>query len=147
MMAPPGYPNSTSTPCSSSSRQRSWAPERSSVIDGRASSHAPTLGRIVGGRLEPFGVALLVERMDQGPGTGFHDVGRSALATQRLPADPALQKDLTHRIASRSDGPERQGDHLHRALEDFADRAEGSGNRSIPFALGRAFTGPGTGHF
>src|SRR5262245_7068791 len=152
MMAPPGYPNITSTPSSNRTRHMSWAPGRSSVMglaydrerrERCSCSHSPHVRRVQRTRLQPVGVARLVERMDQRTSAGLHDVGRCALAAQRLPIDPGLQEYLADAVASRCHRPHLQAYHLHLTSQDLADRGERRRDRAIAGTLGRALAAPG----
>src|SRR5512146_1559457 len=125
MIAPPGYPNISSTPCSSRTRHINWAPVRTSVTSRTpCPSHPPQVARVQRARLQPIGMARLVERVDEGPGARLDDVGGGTLPAQRLSVHPGLEEHLAHAVPPRRHRAELEADHLHLPAQDLADRGE-----------------------
>src|SRR5207247_5745685 len=127
MIAPPGYPKITSTPASTRLRQRIWAPVSVSVIG----SDSPEIDGVERAVLELVGVARLVEGVHDRAGARFDDVGRRAVARQRLPRHTDLHQHLAQAVAARCDRLDREVQHLDAALDDRADRGDGRGDRSV----------------
>src|SRR5947208_16964536 len=96
MIAPPGYPNITSTPASTRVRHRICAPLRSSLIR----LHAPEVA--VGQRrcFESVGVIGLVQRVHQRARARLYDIRGGAVTAERLAVDPHLQYDASQAVAS-----------------------------------------------
>src|SRR6058998_2954563 len=97
MIAPPGYPNITSTPASTRVRHRICAPVRSSLIR----LHAPEVAVGQRRRLESVGVIGLVQRVYQRARARLDDIRGRAMPTERLAVDPHLQEDAAQAVASR----------------------------------------------
>src|SRR6266850_2406844 len=117
MIAPPGYPNSTSTPDSTSVRQRICAPLVISLIG----SDSPEIGGVQRLPLELIRVARLVEGVHERAGARLHDVGRGAVAGKRFPVDPHLHQHLTEAVAPRGDRLHEQVQDLDLAPDELAD--------------------------
>src|SRR3990170_5409094 len=99
MIAPPGYPKSTSTPDATSERQRMCAPVRVSLIG----SDSPEIGGVQRLVLELVRVARLVEGVHERAGARLDDVRRGAVAGERFPVDLHLHQDLAEAVAPRGD--------------------------------------------
>src|SRR5258705_10831587 len=97
MIAPPGYPNSTSTPASTRVRQRMCAPLKDSLI----ASDSPVVGGVQRLILERVGMARLVEGVHQCPSTGLDNVRGCAVAGKRFPVDPHLHHYLPQAVPPR----------------------------------------------
>src|SRR5687767_12164553 len=114
MIAPPGYPNRTSTPASWSVRHRIALPVKTSRMAGL---HSPEVAAAECHGLEPIGVVHLVQRMHQRAGTGFDDVGGSAVTRERLAVDAHLQDDAAKTVAPGRHRLHRELEHLDRPAD------------------------------
>src|SRR6266496_5130347 len=124
MIAPPGYPKTTSTPASTSARHRISAPETSSLMD----SHPPEVAGVERLVLELVRMAHLVEGVHQRTGARLDDVGGGAVPRQRLPVDARLHQHLAQTVAPRGDRLDRQVHDVDLATDDLRDRGERRGD-------------------
>src|SRR2546428_13041916 len=96
MIAPPGYPKITSTPPSTSVRQRIWAPVSISVIG----SDSPEVDGVERPVLQLVGIARLVDGVQHRAGARLDNVRRGAVARERLARDPDLPHHLAKPVAA-----------------------------------------------
>src|SRR5437899_12998818 len=131
MMARPGYPKITSTPPSTSVRQRIWAPVSISVID----SHSPEVDGVERPVLELVGVARLIDGVQHRAGTRLDDVRGGAVARERLARDAHRHQHLAEAVAARGDGLDREVQHFDAALDHGAHARQR--DRDSALAAGR----------
>src|SRR5436309_9476123 len=141
MIAPPGYPNSTSTPASTSVRQRMCAPLWVSVMG----SDSPKVRSVQRLAFELVRVTRLVEGVHQRAGARLDDVRRGTMAGQRLAVHPHLHHHLTEAVAPRRDRLHGQVQNIDLASHDASDLRERGGDGSVALAGGAPLPGPWTG--
>src|SRR6266850_4393108 len=141
MIAPPGYPKSTSTPASTRVRHRTCAPLRISLIG----SHSPEVGGVQRLVLELIRVARLVEGVHERAGTRLDDVRRGTVPGQRFPVDVHLHQYLTEAVAARRDRLHREVQDFDPASDELADGGERGGDGTVAAARSAPLPGPRTG--